>query len=181
MFLKCYCVSYNTIHWFNLLMGISGIIFKNGPSKIWARQSLNNLKWYGLLRQTKPLQLFFKGCLLQILFGPFLNTLPICRWRRKCDKAEEKKKLWYINLWQFYYRQIASDVRRVIYMMCWICRRVSYIFSPVRSCTHLKLAKNILPADTNKSNLRKEFNIKYFCWHHQEETENHGKMFFSQL
>ena len=103
MFLKRYYVSYNAIHWFNLLMGIWGIIFKNEPSKIWARQSLNNMKWYGLLRQTKPLQLFFKGCLLQILFGPFLNTLPICRWRRKCDKAEEKKKLWYINLWQFYY------------------------------------------------------------------------------
>ena len=33
-------------------------IFKNGPSKICGRQPLKNLKWYGLLRQTKSLQMF---------------------------------------------------------------------------------------------------------------------------
>ena len=40
-------------------------VFKNGPSKICGRQPLRNLKWYGLL----------KGCLLQIILDPFLNTL----------------------------------------------------------------------------------------------------------
>ena len=39
--------------------------FKNGPSKICGRQPL---------KQTMPLQ-FFKGCLPQVLLGPFLNTL----------------------------------------------------------------------------------------------------------
>ena len=51
--------------------------FKNRQSKICGRQSLKNLKGYGL---PKAYFLnfsfkFFKGCLPQILSGPFLNTL----------------------------------------------------------------------------------------------------------
>ena len=49
------------------------ILFKNGPSKISGSQSLKNLKWTISLKQTISLQ-FFKGCLPQILLGPFLNT-----------------------------------------------------------------------------------------------------------
>ena len=49
-------------------------VFKNGPNKVCRRQSLKNLKGYGLLKQTISLQ-FFKGCLQQVLLGPFLNTL----------------------------------------------------------------------------------------------------------
>ena len=48
-------------------------VFKNGPRKICGRQPLRNLKRYGVLRQTISLQIF-KGCFLQILLGPFLNT-----------------------------------------------------------------------------------------------------------
>ena len=49
-------------------------IFKNGASKISGRQALTTLKWYGLLKHTISLQIFY-GCLPQISFGPFLNTL----------------------------------------------------------------------------------------------------------
>ena len=42
-------------------------VFKNGLSKIRRRQPLKILKWYHFK--------FFEGCLPQILFGPFLNTL----------------------------------------------------------------------------------------------------------
>ena len=49
-------------------------VFKNGPSKICGRHPLKNLKCYGLLRQTISLK-FFKGCLPQILLGPFLNNV----------------------------------------------------------------------------------------------------------
>ena len=49
-------------------------VFKNGPSKTCGRQPLKNLKEYGPLKQTIPLQIF-KGCLPQISLGPFLNTL----------------------------------------------------------------------------------------------------------
>ena len=49
-------------------------VFKNGPNKICRRQLLRNLKGYGLLKQTISFQIF-KGCLPQILLGPFLNTL----------------------------------------------------------------------------------------------------------
>ena len=49
-------------------------VFKNGQSKICGRQALKNLKGYDLLKQSITLQLF-KGCLPQILLGPFLNTL----------------------------------------------------------------------------------------------------------
>ena len=49
-------------------------VFKNGRSNIRGRQSLKNLKSYGLPRQTISLQIF-KGCFPQILLGPFLNTL----------------------------------------------------------------------------------------------------------
>ena len=41
-------------------------LFKNGPSKICGRHPSKNLKCTSN---------FFKGCLPQILFGPFLNTL----------------------------------------------------------------------------------------------------------
>ena len=44
-------------------------VFKNGPSKICGRQPLKDLKWYDLHIK------FFKDWLLQILLGPFLNTL----------------------------------------------------------------------------------------------------------
>ena len=44
-------------------------MFKNGPSKICERQRVKNLR--GVI----SLQIF-KGCLPQILLGPFLNTLP---------------------------------------------------------------------------------------------------------
>ena len=49
-------------------------VFKNGPSKICRRQPLNNLKGYGLLKQT-IYKSFFKGCLPQVSLDPFLNTL----------------------------------------------------------------------------------------------------------
>ena len=49
-------------------------VFKNGPSKICGRQSLKNLKWCDLLKQTNHFK-FFKCCVPQILLGPFLNTL----------------------------------------------------------------------------------------------------------
>ena len=42
-------------------------IIKNGPSKIYGIQNLNESKPY----HSK----FFKGCILQILLGPFLNIL----------------------------------------------------------------------------------------------------------
>ena len=35
---------------------------------------MDQVKWYGLPKQTISLQ-FFKGCLPQIVLGPFLNTL----------------------------------------------------------------------------------------------------------
>ena len=42
----------------------------------YGRQPLKNLKWYGLPQQTISLHFkFFKGCLPQILLGPFLKTL----------------------------------------------------------------------------------------------------------
>ena len=49
-------------------------VFKNGSSKIFGRQPLKNLQWYGL--PSRPYYFkFFKGCLPQILLGSFLNTL----------------------------------------------------------------------------------------------------------
>ena len=33
-------------------------VFKNGPSKICGKQTLKNLKWYGLSKQTLSLQMF---------------------------------------------------------------------------------------------------------------------------
>ena len=56
-------------------------VFKNGPSKICGRQPIKNLKEYSLVRGlvclSRPYPFkFFKGCLLQILLGPFFNTVP---------------------------------------------------------------------------------------------------------
>ena len=61
-------------------------IFKNGQSKICGRQSLKNLKWYGLHKAGHNPFNFLKGCRPQILLGPFLlNTLshiyPFCNVR----------------------------------------------------------------------------------------------------
>ena len=45
-------------------------VFRNGASKICGRQPLKTFKW------SRPYHMkFFKGCLPQILLGPFLNTL----------------------------------------------------------------------------------------------------------
>ena len=52
-----------------------GKIFKYGPSKIGERQPFKTLKRYGLHQRSISLKIF-KGCLPQILLGPFLNTLP---------------------------------------------------------------------------------------------------------
>ena len=42
----------------NLLKGIWDKVFKNNPSKICGKQSLKNLKRYGLPKKTIPLQIF---------------------------------------------------------------------------------------------------------------------------
>ena len=50
--------------------------FKNGPSKIWGRQLLKNLKGYVWSALSRPYFFkFFKVCIPQILLCPFLNTL----------------------------------------------------------------------------------------------------------
>ena len=56
-------------------MNIWDKVFKNEPSKIYGRQTLKNLKGYGLLKADYVPFKFFKGCLPQILLSPFLNTL----------------------------------------------------------------------------------------------------------
>ena len=51
-------------------------MFKNGPSKIYERESLKYLKGYDLLKADWPYPFkYFKGCFPQILLGPFLNAL----------------------------------------------------------------------------------------------------------
>ena len=54
-------------------------LFKNGPSKICGRQPLQNLK-------------FFKGCLAQILIGPFLGALTynIIHFQKICIETKTK-------------------------------------------------------------------------------------------
>ena len=48
--------------------------FKNGQSKICGRQPLKNLKGYGLLKQTLPLQVFhFKTLPFQVFWRPSIN------------------------------------------------------------------------------------------------------------
>ena len=56
----------------NITYHIWDKVFKNGLSKICGRQPIKYLKEYGLLKQTFK---FFKGCLPNILLGPFSNTL----------------------------------------------------------------------------------------------------------
>ena len=56
----------------NITYHIRDKVFKNGLSKICGRQPIKYLKEYGLLKQTFK---FFKGCLPNILLGPFSNTL----------------------------------------------------------------------------------------------------------
>ena len=51
-------------------------IFKNGPSKICGRQSLKNLKRYGLLRQTISLQTFLKVLFHKIFCNKMTIKLP---------------------------------------------------------------------------------------------------------
>ena len=55
-------------------------IFKNGPSKICGRQSLKNLKRYGLLRQTISLQTFLKVLFHKIFCSKMTIKLPKNSW-----------------------------------------------------------------------------------------------------
>ena len=49
------------------------MVFKNGPSKICGREPLKN--WSDMVCLSRPYHFkIFKGCLPQILLGPFLNT-----------------------------------------------------------------------------------------------------------
>ena len=64
-----------------LISRIWGKIFKSGPSKVCGRQRLNNMKWYGLLRQTILLEIFqslsstnFTWSILKF-FAPFKHAL----------------------------------------------------------------------------------------------------------
>ena len=74
-----------TERWKSLFVNICDSVFKNRPSKICGRQSLENLRWYSLLRQTICHLTFFKGCLSQILLCLFLNTLTHF-WELECIK-----------------------------------------------------------------------------------------------
>ena len=53
-----------------------GKVFKNGPSKICGRQPLKKFEVIWSAEADHITSNFLKGCLLQILLGPFLNTLP---------------------------------------------------------------------------------------------------------
>ena len=53
-----------------------GKVFKNGPSKICGRQPLKKFEVIWSASADYITSNFLKGCLLQILLGPFLNTLP---------------------------------------------------------------------------------------------------------
>ena len=69
-------------------------VFKNGPSKICVIQPIKDLKGYGL--QTYHFN-FFKGCLPQILLGPFVNTLShMIRISIKAKNPGCCKNLWRI-------------------------------------------------------------------------------------
>ena len=73
--MKCHCKLCNTMFPLQrIVFKNRRKVFKNRPSKICGNQPLKNLKWYGLPKQTYHSR-FFKGCLPQILLGPFLNTL----------------------------------------------------------------------------------------------------------
>ena len=51
-------------------------VFKNRPSKICGSQPLKNFKGYtSLPKVDHTTSTIFKGCVPQILLGPFLNTL----------------------------------------------------------------------------------------------------------
>ena len=92
-------------------------VFKNGLSKICGRQPLKNFNWSTLEYfvpyisfPSRPLlqsvsnpeyNIFFKGCLLQILLGLFLNTLfqiPLNN-KTKCMKVHDQliKKIWSVG------------------------------------------------------------------------------------
>ena len=53
-----------------------------GQSKICGRQSLKNLKWYGLLKAV------YWGCLPQILLVPFLNTFSHISFSLKLEESK---------------------------------------------------------------------------------------------
>ena len=75
VFLKVHKITLIMVLWFIILVNSvcccccfrndRGKVFKNEPSKIYGRQPLKNLK---------RMVCFCKGCLPQILLGPFLNT-----------------------------------------------------------------------------------------------------------
>ena len=69
-------------------------VFRNGRSKICGRQPLKNLKWYG-----PYLFKFFKGCLTQVLLGPFWNTLSHI-WLCKKLRANSQKQNYILREWQ---------------------------------------------------------------------------------
>ena len=57
--LHCFCYCYSDkVFLANSLHITWDKVFKNGTSEICGRQSLKNLKWYGLLKQTISLQIF---------------------------------------------------------------------------------------------------------------------------
>ena len=68
-------------------------VFKDGPSKICGRKPL-----------TTSLQIF-KGCLLQILLGPFLNTLPHITLKDKIPGFPHKKNLSINQSFEIRYRK----------------------------------------------------------------------------
>ena len=67
-------------------------VFKSGPSKICGRQPLKTSNGYGCLSRPYHFK-FFKGCLLQILLGPLLNTFFHLNKKLSNTEAELKKAL----------------------------------------------------------------------------------------
>ena len=57
-----------------------GSRYLNGLSKIFGRQLLKNLKWYGVCLGRPFYFKIFEGCFPQISLGSFLNTLTRISW-----------------------------------------------------------------------------------------------------
>ena len=74
-------------------------VLKNEPSKICGRQPLKNLKG----------PVFFKDCVPQILFGPFLNSVSIFS-----SNVPPTSQFFHVEMRKHYHLTLAFDIKTTI-------------------------------------------------------------------
>ena len=129
-------------------------VFNNGPSKIYERQPLKKI-WSDVVWLCRPYHFkFCKGCLPQILYGPFLNNL------------SHMFTLYFVNMFIIPVNLLTSNVPLHIETSQLICESIDWF---LYDGEHWPFANGLILLHFRLSKIGHVSGVKEICSHESED------------